>query len=316
MATKDQGKKRATWRELMDSGKLQMLPTAHDALAAKLIEKAGFTSYQIGMFAVVGARFGFPDIDLAQFGENSQSAREIIAASDLPVLVDCDDAYGDVKNVTHVVRSYERMGASAIFIEDQASPKRCGHMAGKQVVPAEILVDKIKAALNARDSEDLFVIARTDSRESLGLDEALRRGEMYFNAGADGLFIEAPHDEKEIEKIASTFKGKPMAVNMLEGGGRTPLIPPADLHAMGFSMLFLPTSLIFVAAKAIQGALKSLQAGTYPVQETGLTFAEYEDIVNLPYWAGIEETYLQHQEKIDLVSPEASQFSSRDYAPS
>lgn len=305
--------KRATWRELMNSGELQMLPTAHDALAAQLIEKAGFTSYQIGMFAVVGARFGYPDIDLAQFGENSQSAREIIAASNLPVLVDCDDAYGDVKNVAHVITSYEKMGASAVFIEDQASPKRCGHMAGKQVVPAEILRDKIVTALNTRLSEDLFVIARTDSRESLGLDEALRRGEMYFDAGADGLFIEAPHDEKEIEQIASTFRGKPLAVNMLEGGGRTPLIPPADLHAMGFSMLFLPTSLIFVAAKAIQSALISLKAGTYPVAETGFTFAEYEDTVNLPYWAELESTYLKHQEKIDLVSPEASQFSARDY---
>ncbi len=140
-----------------------MLPSAHDGLTAKLIEQAGFRAFQVGGFSVVGARFGLPDIDLAQFGELSQTVSEVLAASNLPVMAGCDDCYGDDKNVAHVVRSYENMGVSAIFIEDQQAPKRCGHMAGKQVIPSEITEGKIRAAVGTR-RERLFVMARTDAR--------------------------------------------------------------------------------------------------------------------------------------------------------
>lgn len=171
--------------------------------------------------------------------------REVLDASNLPVMVDCDDCYGDVKNVAHVVRQYGHMGVSSIFIEDQVAPKRCGHMAGKQVIPTELAEDKIAAAAGTRETE-LFIVARTDARAPLGLDEALRRGERYFKAGADGLFI------KEVEQIAAAFRGKPLVLNMLEGGGKTPLLPLDDIHKMGFSMVFYPTSLIFVMTKALQ----------------------------------------------------------------
>ena len=287
------GARRPTWRETLDTGELILLPAAHDALTARLIEQAGFRAFQVGGFAVVGARFGLPDIDLAQFGELSQTVREVLAATNLPVMVDCDDCYGDVKNVAHVVRRYGEMGVSAIFIEDQVAPKRCGHMAGKQVIPAELMEDKIAAAVGCRRT-DLFVMARTDARAPLGLDEALRRGERYFKAGADALFVEAPHDEAEVRRIADAFRGRPLVVNMLEGGGRTPLIPLEDLHAMGFSMVFYPTSLLFVAVKALQGALRDIREGRYPVQEKGVDFAEYERIVGLKEWADIETRYLKN----------------------
>ena len=120
--------RRLSWKELLAKGELVLLPSAHDGLTAKLIEQAGFSAFQVGGFSVVGARSGFPDVDLAQFGEMSQTVREVLAASRLPVMVDCNDCYGDVKNVAHVVRSYETMGVSSIFIEDQVAPKRCGHM--------------------------------------------------------------------------------------------------------------------------------------------------------------------------------------------
>src|SRR5438874_267969 len=205
---------RPNWRALLRREKFLQLPAAHDALSAKLIERAGFVAYQVGGFAVEGARFGVPDIDLVRFGEKSEAVRDIIGASDLPVLVDCDDGYGDVKNVTHTVNVYEQMGVSAIFIEDQKPPKRCGHMAGKEVIPPEEMAEKIRAATAARsDRDSIFIIARTDAEEVNGLDHAIGRCERYLKAGADAIYIEAEHSEKDLNRIARAFKGDHMVVN-------------------------------------------------------------------------------------------------------
>src|SRR5947208_11501297 len=141
---------RDTWKSLLDKHAPLQLPAAHDALTAKLIERAGFHAYQIGGFALAGARHGLPDVDLVRFGEQRAGVRDIVAACDLPVLVDADDGYGDAKNVTHTIASYEAMGGSAVFIEDPVSPKRCGHMSGKEVVAAKIMVERIEAAVAAR----------------------------------------------------------------------------------------------------------------------------------------------------------------------
>ena len=287
-----------------DKGELILLPAAHDGLMAKLIEQAGFLAMQVGGFAAVGARFGYPDIDLAQFGELSQTVREVLNATSLPLMVDCDDCYGDVKNVVHVVRSYEDMGVSAIFIEDQVAPKRCGHMAGKTVVPAELMEDKLHAAVANRQTE-LFIMARTDARAPLGLDEALRRGERYFKAGADALFVEAPQNEQEVETIARTFRGKPLVVNMLEGGGKTPLIPLPQIKELGFSMVFYPTSLIFVLTKAMQEALQDIKAGRFPVAEKGVNFKQYLEVVGLNYWSDIETEYLKNVPDLAAKAPSA-----------
>src|SRR5438874_737658 len=194
-------RQRPTWKQLLETHAPVQLPAAHDALTAKLIQDAGFNAYQIGGFALVGARHGVPDVDLTRFAEQSAGVRDILAACDLPVLVDADDGYGDAKNVTHTVASYEAMGVSAIFIEDQVSPKRCGHMAGKEVVPAEIMVQRLDAALAARRSTDFFIVARTDALAVEGLDAALRRGERYLKAGADGLYVEAPTSVGQLEQI-------------------------------------------------------------------------------------------------------------------
>src|SRR4051794_24183276 len=162
--------KRRTWRELLRAHHPLQLPAAHDALTARLIERAGFPAYQIGGFAIDGARFGVPDIDLTRFAEKCAAVREIMAVSHLPVLVDADDGYGDVKNVSHTIHIYEGMGVAALFIEDQQPPKRCGHMAGKKVVPSEFMEKKIRAAVDARkDPGALFLIARTDAIEPHGL---------------------------------------------------------------------------------------------------------------------------------------------------
>src|SRR5436190_7553476 len=154
-------KPRPTWRTLLQEGAPVQLPAAHDALTARLIKRAGFPAYQIGGFALVGARHGLPDVDLTRFAEQAAGVRDIIAASDLPVLVDADDGYGDAKNVTHTIASYEALGVSAVFIEDQVSPKRCGHMSGKEIVAAQVMVERIQAAAAARQSSDFFIVART-----------------------------------------------------------------------------------------------------------------------------------------------------------
>lgn len=219
---------RPTWKEVVARKAPVLLPAAHDALTARLIERAGFDAYQVGGFAIEGARYGFPDIDLTHFGEMSSAVREIIQASTLPVLVDGDDGYGDVKNVTRTVREYENLGVSALFIEDQRAPKRCGHMAGKEVIAAEAMESKVRAAAGARQSEDFFLIARTDARGPHGLDEALRRAERYLNAGADGLFIEGPKSVDELKRIGSEFRGCLKLQTCWKAVGRRRCLAPAS----------------------------------------------------------------------------------------
>jgi 2-methylisocitrate lyase-like PEP mutase family enzyme len=214
-----------------------------------------------------------------------------MAATRLPVLVDGDTGYGDVKNVAHTIAGYEAMGAAAIFIEDQVAPKRCGHMAGKDVIPAEQMVAKIKAAVGARRSKDFFIIARTDARAVHGLDEALHRGEQYLAAGADGIFIEAPQTVQELERVGRAFPGVPQIANMLEGGGQTPVLPPAELKAMGFAMAAYPTTLIFRVARTIERALADIKAGKVIDGNDGVNFAKFKDITNYNEWARIEEAY-------------------------
>jgi 2-methylisocitrate lyase-like PEP mutase family enzyme len=278
-----------TWKELLDRERPLLLPCAHDALSARLIERAGFSAYSIGGFALVGSRYGIPDIGLAAFGEISAGIRDIMAATSLPVMVDGDTGYGDVKNVAHTIEGYEAMGASSIFLEDQIAPKRCGHMAGKDVIPAADMVAKIKAAVGARRNKDFFLIARTDARAVHGLDEALRRGEQYLKAGADGIFIEAPQTVKELEIIGAAFKGAPQLANMLDDG-RTPVLPPGELKAMGFAMAAYPTTLIFRVARTIERALSDIRAGR-PASNDGVNFAEFKDITNYDEWARIEDAY-------------------------
>jgi 2,3-dimethylmalate lyase len=289
-ANTDSSQRRPTWRALLADNKPLLLPVAHDALSARLIERAGFAAYSIGGFPLVGARHALPDIGLVGLGEMSDGMRDIINASRLPVLVDGDDGYGDVKNVTRTIRTYEGMGASAIFIEDQRAPKRCGHMAGKDVVPAELMEQKLRAAAAARDSRDTFLIARTDARAIHGLDEALRRGERYLKAGADGLFIEAPENLEELRKVGGAFRRTPQLANMLEGG-RTPLVAPAELYDMGFAMIGYPTSLIFRVAHTIDKALADMKAGRLSLANEGVGLEGFKAIVGYGDWAQVEDKF-------------------------
>src|SRR5216684_947515 len=278
-----------TWKQLLAGAQPLLLPCAHDALSARLIERAGFCAYSVGGYALVGARHALPDLGLVAFGEMSAGIRDIMAASSLPVLIDCDDGYGDVKNVTRTIAGYEAIGVSAVFMEDQRAPKRCGHMAGKSVIAADAMAAKLRAAVAARRGADLFIIARTDARAVHGLDEALRRGEIYLKAGADGLFIEAPQSIDELTRIGRTFQGVPQLANMVEGGGRTPVLPPDELSRLGFAMIAYPTTLIFRVARTIEKALADLKAGRPATGDDGVDFETFKDITSFGDWVEVEQ---------------------------
>jgi 2-methylisocitrate lyase-like PEP mutase family enzyme len=226
---------------------------------------------------------------LRAFGDISAAVRDIVAASPLPALVDIDDGYGDVKNVVQTVHAYERMGVSAMMMEDQTWPKRCGHMAGKNVVPVEQMVAKIRAATSERMDPDTFIFARTDARAVHGLDDALRRAERYLAAGADGLFIEAPESVAELEQIGKTFD-VPMIANPLEGG-KTPVLLPHELYQLGFSVIPYGITLVLRAAKAMQDAMADILSGRFALWNSGLSFDEYKSVVGFPEWTAIEEKY-------------------------
>jgi 2-methylisocitrate lyase-like PEP mutase family enzyme len=280
---------RMTWRELLKHDEPLLLPLAHDALAARLIERAGFDAYAIGGFPLVGSRYGLPDIGLVGLSEMSEGVRDVMSASKLPVLVDGDDGYGDVKNVTRTVQTYERMGVAAMLLEDQVAPKRCGHMAGKAVVPAELMARKLRAAAAARDA-GLFLIARTDARAVHGLDDALRRAELYLKSGADGVFIEAPESREELERVGSEFRHAPQLANMLEAG-RTPMLSPAELFKLGFAMVAYPTSLIFRVTRTIERVLADLKAGRLSLAGEGVDFETFKSVVGFAPWSDVEDRF-------------------------
>ncbi len=276
---------RATFRELLAAERPLVMPGACDALSARLIEMAGFRAYCIGGFALVGARHALPDLGLVGFGEMRAGIRDIVGATDLPVLVDADNGYGDLKNVTRTVQEYERLGVAALFLEDQTSPKRCGHLPGTSVIDAADFAAKIAAAARARRNPETFIIARTDAAASLGLDEALARAELALSAGADGLYIESLHSEDDLARVGRAFD-KPLLVDLIEGGP-TPMLAPAALAALGFAALLGPAALLTRVAGAYAKFLGELKTGAVePADAVG--FEEWKRIMRFDDWAAAE----------------------------
>jgi len=281
---------RKSWKEVLNKDAPVILPGAYDALSAKLIESAGFDGYIIGGFPLVGSRYGLPDIGLVGLGEMAAGVKDIISASSLPILVDGDHGYGDVKNIVHTVHTYERLGVSALLLEDQVMPKRCGHTAGKDVIPCSEMEKKLRAASENRINSDFFILARTDSRGVHGLDESLRRAEKYIKAGADGIFIEAPKSYQELEIIGRTFD-VPQMCNMLIGG-QTPLLKSQELYEMGFSMIVHGTTLIKRVSKTLQDLLSDIKNDRMIEDlEQFSSLDDFIDIVGFNEWQKIENKY-------------------------
>ena len=284
-----QASKGQIFRSLLKTEKPLVLMGAYDALGARLVEAAGCRSLFIGGFSVVGARYGVPDVGLRAYGDIAAAVRDILNACDLPAFVDIDDGYGDVKNVVQTVQSYERMGVAAMMLEDQTWPKRCGHLAGKNVVPIEVMEAKVRAAVAERRDPSTFIFARTDARAVHGLDDALRRAERYLRAGAEGLFIEAPESVEELARIGRTFD-VPQVANPLEGG-RTPLLSPAEFAELGFTVIPYGITLILHAAAAMRAAIADITSGAFARRDAAMSFPDYLKIVGEPDWAKLQDKY-------------------------
>ena len=222
----------------------------HDVFTAKVMEQAGLPLLFLGGFGASASSYGLPDLGLLGLAEMADAARRMTGAVSVPVIVDGDTGYGSVSNVIRTVREFERAGAAGMLLEDQVFPKRCGHFAGKQVIPVEEMETKLKAALDARRDPDFVVIARTDARAVEGLDAAIDRANRYAQLGADLVFVEAPQTEAELARIAREIES-PQLANMLVGGA-TPILSACELERLGFKIVVSPVESLTITAFAVQ----------------------------------------------------------------
>ena len=270
-----------------------MAPGAYDGLSARLVELAGFDAVYMTGFGAAASLLGKPDIGLLTGTEMADQARRIAAAVDVPVIADADTGYGNALNVERTVALYEQAGIAGIQIEDQVSPKRCGHMSGKDVVPADEMVGKLRAAVAARRDPDVVLIARTDAIAVEGLDAALARARAYREAGADVLFVEAPTEERDVERVAGELAGEmPLLFNWAEGG-RTPPLALDRIAELGFAIVIYPTSTLLAATTGVRDVLASLAADGTPAGalERLPTFDEFTGLVGLPEIRARERGY-------------------------
>ncbi len=276
-------------RTLLSQGRLLVMPCCYDALSARMIERAGFPLTFMSGFGVSATRLGLPDTGLISYGEMVDQGRAICAAVSIPVIGDGDTGYGNALNVKRAVRGYAEAGFAAVMIEDQVAPKRCGHTRGKAVVERAEALLRVRAAGDARDEgAGILVLARTDARHGHGLDEAIARANAFVESGADIVFVEAPQSEAELVRIAREVPGWKMA-NMVEGGD-TPLLPPARLQAMGFSIAAYPLTLLAAAMRAMEDALAELARGRHP-HDRLMDFATLRRIVGFDAYDAEADRY-------------------------
>ncbi|HLN65963.1 MAG TPA: oxaloacetate decarboxylase [Streptosporangiaceae bacterium] len=282
----------ARLRALLESGQTIVAPGAFDPLSARLVEEAGFPAVYMTGFGTSAALIGRPDVGLLTMTEMAGNAGRIAACVDIPVIADADTGYGNPLNVIRTVGAYEAAGVAGMHIEDQVAPKKCGHMEGKLVIPAEEMAEKVRAAVEARTQPDFVIIARTDARAVEGLERSLQRGRMYREAGADVLFIEALTSEAEAEEAVRAFPGVPLLFNWAEGG-KTPPISLDRLKELGYRIVIFPISTLLAATAAMRGILQEIaQAGTPAAAVHELpTFAEFVDFIGLPQVREAEQRY-------------------------
>lgn len=246
-------------RARLDAGEFIVAPGVYDMISALSADRMGFPALYMTGYGVSASHLGLPDAGLASYTDMVSRVQVIAQGTKTPLIADADTGFGGLLNVDHAVKGYERAGAAAMQIEDQEYPKRCGHTPGRRVVPVEDMVRKIKVAVEARDSRDFLIVARTDARTTFGLDEAIRRGEAFAEAGADILFIESPESEEEMAAICSRLKGKPLLANIVEGG-RTPVLPQKTLEELGYQISIHPGSAFMAAAAAYKGIYETLKS--------------------------------------------------------
>jgi carboxyvinyl-carboxyphosphonate phosphorylmutase len=280
-------------RELLAGPDLLVIPGAFDALSARLIVQAGFPAVYMTGFGTSASILGQPDVGLLTMSEMVNRAAALAAISgDLPLIADADTGYGNPINVQRTIREYERVGVAGLHLEDQVWPKKCGHMEGKQVITMDEMVQKIHAALDARQDPDFVIIARTDANAVDGFEDALRRGQAYCEAGADVIFIEAPRSIAELQTIKQTFPGIPLLFNWAESG-KTPLLSLDEIRTLGFKLVIFPVSMLFAATHAMLELLNVLKRGETPslFAESMVTFTQFTQHVGLPEIQELERRY-------------------------
>lgn len=278
-------------REILSRPDFLVLPGAYDCISAQLAEQAGFEVVFTSGFGISGSTLGRPDYGFLTATEMLYSVGRIARSIKVPLVADIDTGYGNPLNVIRTVEDVVQLGVAGIILEDQEWPKKCGHFQGKRVIPIEEHVEKIRAAAHARGDSGLVIIGRTDARAPLGLEEAIRRGRAYFEAGADVVFIEAPQSKEDLEAIAAAFPDAPLFANMIRGG-KTPVLSANELKELGFKIAVFPLASLFTATKAIAECFRYLKEnGTTTGFEGSVNFQEFEEIIDVPKYRLLEEKF-------------------------
>jgi 2,3-dimethylmalate lyase len=283
-------KARLIRRHLSEKGQLVM-PGVFDALSAKIASRAGFEVIFITGYSLSATLLAEPDFGLLTQTEVVNAAQRICSVVDIPVIVDADTGYGNAINVIRTVQDLIRAGAAGMFLEDQVWPKRCGHMKGKQVIPLDEQLKKLRAAIETKNGYDFYIVARTDSRQALGLTEAITRGIAFKEAGADAVFIEAPETKEEMKEIARQVPG-PLVANMLERGV-TPLMGPAELKELGFDLIVWPLAPLYTVAKSLTDVYSTLRrdGSTANILDQLMPFDDFNEIVGLEGKYSLDQKY-------------------------
>lgn len=274
-------KKTTLLRQYICDPEILIMPGAHDALSAKIIEKTGFKVLTMGGYSASASLMGMPDLSLLTLSEMADCYRRVVNAVDLPVFVDGDTGHGGVFNVARTVREIEATGAAGMFIEDQVHPKRCGHMKGKQVIPAQEMVAKLKAALDARSDPDFVLMARTDALAVNGLNDAIERMAIYRKVGADLLFIEAPESVDQMRRICADLNG-PCLANMIEGGV-SPNLSARELQDVGYAVVAHPVATTYAVAQAVSDLMQTFlkEGSTAGFSDRMMSFHNFNSLVGL-----------------------------------
>ncbi|PYM32482.1 MAG: carboxyvinyl-carboxyphosphonate phosphorylmutase [Candidatus Rokuibacteriota bacterium] len=282
---------RRTLRTLVEKKQGLVVPGAYDGISARLVQQAGFPVVYMTGYGTAASRLGLPDLGFAGLAEMADHARNIAAVVDIPLIADADTGYGNALNVRRTVQTYEAAGVAALHIEDQITPKRCGHLSGHQVIPRGEFAGKIRAAVEARRDPDLLIIARTDGISAVGFDEALRRGEAAAEAGADVLFIEAPRDEAQVERVARAFD-TPLLYNYAPGG-RSPLLPFRQLRELGYAIILLPVDTLLVGVQAIRAFLGEVKTrdDVLALKDRYMSFRDFNELIGVTAQLELAERY-------------------------
>jgi 2-methylisocitrate lyase-like PEP mutase family enzyme len=275
-------------RRALHKGAAAIVPGAANAVTARIVEMLGFPAVYVTGAGVANAYLGVPDIGLATLTELAANVAAMREACALPLIVDADTGFGNEANVARTMAVLERAGASAVQLEDQEFPKRCGHFSGKSVIAARAMAEKVKAAADARRDSDLLIIARTDAIACTGIEDALARAERYIEAGADLTFVEAPRSTADLERIAGTL-AVPQVANLVVGG-LTPMLPQAELSRIGFALVLYANAALQAAMLATKDVLAHLRdkGSLDGVGDRLMSFAERQEVVGKPFWDALE----------------------------